>query len=177
MNMTPEMDAGDVWYTETFTLQLEKVGTNIETLEHDLGYAGGFTFSKVIEKIMDEEIEPRKQDSSLATYTRKYTKQDGNVNSLMQTLLTLEAKKFALESQGLKNEKIDEEIASSWNKLYRTYIAFTPWPGISFDFKNPKSGKILKVEGIAEKGDTVVVVSGMTFGVTGASNMLFVEYI
>jgi pyruvate kinase len=36
---------------------------------------------------------------------------------------------------------------------------------------------LVKEEGIAEKGDVVVVVSGMTFGTTGASNMLFVEYI
>lgn len=36
---------------------------------------------------------------------------------------------------------------------------------------------LIKEEGIAEKGDVVVVVSGMTFGTTGASNMLFVEYI
>jgi pyruvate kinase len=37
--------------------------------------------------------------------------------------------------------------------------------------------ELVKSEGIAEKGDTVVVVSGMTFGTPGGSNMLFVEYI
>jgi pyruvate kinase len=37
--------------------------------------------------------------------------------------------------------------------------------------------ELIKNEGIAEKGDTVVVVSGMTFGTPGGSNMLFVEYI
>jgi pyruvate kinase len=37
--------------------------------------------------------------------------------------------------------------------------------------------ELIKDEGIAEKGDTVVVVSGMTFGTPGGSNMLFVEYI
>jgi pyruvate kinase len=56
------------------------------------------------------------------------------------------------------------------------------WPLIhkgvkDFDELRKMIKDLVKVEGIAEKGDTVVVVSGMTFGVTGASNMLFVEYI
>lgn len=36
---------------------------------------------------------------------------------------------------------------------------------------------IVKENKIAQKGECVVVVSGMTFGTTGANNMIFVEYI
>lgn len=146
MQMTKEMDAGDVWYKETYPLNIEKVGINVEILERDIGYAGGFTFSKVIGKILDGELEAVAQDHDLATFTKKYEKHDGNVNPLMQQICTLEAKKNSLHQQGLQNKDLDSEIISSWNSLYRKYIALTPWPGTFFDFKHPKTGKMFKVK-------------------------------
>lgn len=50
-------------------------------------------------------------------------------------------------------------------------------PVHSFDELRALIRELVKHEGIAEKGDTVVVVSGMTFGTPGGANMLFVEYI
>lgn len=146
MQMTREMDAGDVWYKESYPLHIEKEGTNIDKLEHDIGYAGGFTFSKVIGKILDDEITPIPQDHTQAAFTKKYEKQDGNVNALMQAICTLEAKKSSSHIQGVQRKDLDTHTITAWNQLYRKYVALTPWPGIFFDYKHPKSGKMLKVK-------------------------------
>lgn len=146
MQMTREMDAGDVWYKENYPLHIEHAGTNIDKLEHDIGYAGGFTFSKVIGKILDGELTALPQDHTQVTFTKKYEKQDGNVNSLMQAICTLEAKKNSSHIQGLQRKDLDTHTITAWNQLYRKYVALSPWPGIFFDYKHPKSGKMLKVK-------------------------------
>lgn len=146
MEMTREMDAGDVWYKESYPLNIEKEGSNIDKLEHDIGYAGGFTFSKVIRKILDGELTSSPQDHTKATFTKKYEKQDGNVNALMQAICTLEAKKNSSHIQGVQRKDLNTHANTAWNQLYRKYVALTPWPGIFFDYKHPKSGKMLKIK-------------------------------
>lgn len=146
MQLTQDMDAGDVWYKESYPLHIEKEGANIDKLEHDVGYAGGFTFSKVIGKILDDELVATPQDHTQATFTKKYKKQDGNANTLMQAICTLEAKKSSSHIQGFQRKDLDTHTNTAWNQLYRKYVALTPWPGVFFDYKHPKSGKMLKVK-------------------------------
>jgi methionyl-tRNA formyltransferase len=146
MQMTKEMDTGNVWYKESYPLNLTREDLDIDVLEHYIGYAGGFTFGKVINKILEEEIKSAKQDETQATYTRKYEKKDGNMNSLMQTIYTLEAKLHKINT-GIENQKkLESERLEAWWKLYRSYVAFTPWPGIYFDYINPKTKQSLKIK-------------------------------
>lgn len=70
----------------------------------------------------------------------------------------------------------DEEVAR------KLTLVRGVWPLLhssvhDFDELRALIKELVKNEGIAQKGDTVVVVSGMTFGTPGGANMLFVEYI
>jgi pyruvate kinase len=70
----------------------------------------------------------------------------------------------------------DEDVARKLT-LVRGVWPILHKPVHDFDELRALIKELVKSEGIAEKGDTVVVVSGMTFGTPGGSNMLFVEYI
>lgn len=70
----------------------------------------------------------------------------------------------------------DPEVASKLT-LVRGVWPLMHGPVHNFDELRALIKELVKNEGIAQKGDTVVVVSGMTFGTPGGANMLFVEYI
>lgn len=85
-------------------------------LEERLGILGGQLFNEIIEKYLEGKINPIFQDDSLATYTKKLSKEDG--------LLRL------------------EENYEIWNRKIR---ALNPWPGTYIFIKLKNEIKILKI--------------------------------
>ncbi|BCX15595.1 MAG: methionyl-tRNA formyltransferase [Candidatus Parcubacteria bacterium] len=107
------IDHGPIIVQEKYKL---KANITYEELELELGILGGKTLTEIIENYLYKDIELKKQNDDLATYTKKLKKDDGFLN------LT-----------------DDFEI---WNKKIRAY---NPWPG-TFIKINDKILKIFSIE-------------------------------
>lgn len=81
-----------------------------------LGKLGGETFNEIIEDYLDGKIKPIPQNHNLATYTRKFTKEDGILNIT--------------------------ETFFDWSKKIR---ALNPWPGTYIYINLKGNKKILKI--------------------------------
>ncbi len=111
MLMDEKMDHGPILKHETLNLNHSE---NYSELEKLLAELGGKLLAEMIPKWLDGEIEPKEQDHSKATYTKKITKEDGHINWR--------------ESAELIERKIR---------------ALNPWPG-TFAFWNGKRIKIIE---------------------------------
>lgn len=85
-------------------------------LEEKLGKLGGQTFNEIIDDYLQNKIKPIEQNHSLATFTKKITKEDG--------LLSIKDKFFI------------------WDRKIR---AFNPWPGTFIKILIKNEEKILKI--------------------------------
>jgi len=104
-------------------------------LEEKLGILGGKLFNETIEKYLNGEIEPIKQDEVLATYTRKIDKEDGK--------LTLN----------------DDYI--TWDRKIR---ALNPWPGTFIEIKLKEEDKILKIFSIEKINEKDLKIKNIKIG-------------
>ena len=104
-------------------------------LEEKLGILGGKLFNETIEKYLNGEIEPIKQDEVLATYTRKIDKEDGK--------LTLN----------------DDYI--TWDRKIR---ALNPWPGTFIEIKLKEEDKILKIFSIEKINEKNLKIKNIKIG-------------
>lgn len=109
IQMDEEMDHGDI----VISRQLSAVRQNLkyQELEKELAKLGGNLLVEILPKYLNGEIKPIPQNHSQATYTKKIKKEDGLI-------------KF-------------EDIENQGEKIYKKFLAYTPWPGIYF-FKDNK---------------------------------------
>lgn len=102
-------------------------GTDYETLEKKLAEMGGDLLAETLPKFTAGEITPKPQNDSEATFTKKFSTQDGFVD-----------------------EKELEKALSGGNPetagaIYRKILALTPEPGV-WTLKDGKRVKLLKAE-------------------------------
>ncbi len=104
-------------------------------LEEKLGILGGKLFNDTIEKYLNGLIEPIPQNDSLATYTRKITKEDGEL-------------------------KLDEDYIV-WDRKIR---ALNPWPGTFIVINLKGEEKILKIFSIEKLNEKNLKVKNLKIG-------------
>ncbi len=112
------VDHGPILAQKVYPLKGDE---NYRKLEEELGRLGGKLLKEIIEDYLEEKIELKEQEHSLATYTRKIEKEDGILN---------------LEDDYL-----------TWDRKIR---ALNPWPG-TFIYLNGKIFKIFEIEKVNEK--------------------------
>lgn len=121
IKMTDRVDAGDILAQESYSLLLNDT---TETVLTKLNELGGYLAGKVIEKFLKNDVKPVRQDESKASYTKRFTKEDGYFD-------------LPAGRQGLDLQKLDRMIR-----------AFYPWPTVwtkwSFDKAQDKNGKLIK---------------------------------
>lgn len=126
MLLDKEMDHGPILAQESLKLASWPVDT--ETLGKDMARAGAALISQILGSILDGSITIKEQDHSAATFTKKITKEDGEMN---------------LSADGYEN----------WLR----FNAFKGWPG-SYFFQNGERVKIsgAHFENGAFVADTVI---------------------
>lgn len=77
MYMNEFMDEGDILFQKE--VLIDKLD-NYETLYDKLSIEAGNLISEVINKFLTKKIKPQKQNHSLATYTRKITREDERIS-------------------------------------------------------------------------------------------------
>ncbi len=95
-----EMDAGDIWATKEYNIFTDDTST---TLADRMAENGASFLASTLKKIINQTIEKKPQDHSLASFAKIITKSEGRVN------WDINAK-----------------------ELYDKFRAFQPWPGIFF---------------------------------------------
>ncbi len=116
MLMDQKMDHGPILNQEF--VYFEKWPTKIE-VEKKLATIGGKLLVETIPMWLDNEIEEQEQDHELATFTKKITKESGEI-----------------KLEDLKNNKKEREI-------FLKVQALNPWPGVYFFIeKNDKQVRI-----------------------------------
>ncbi|MFA5022682.1 MAG: methionyl-tRNA formyltransferase [Candidatus Paceibacterota bacterium] len=114
MKLDAEMDHGPLLASEPFDLRSGQGIPlyNFEQLRDKLAVLGAELLVEILPDYLAGKIEPQEQDHTQATYTKKFTKEDG--------LLGLQ----------------DEPLAN-----YRKILALNPWPGTYLNHNGP-AGKI-----------------------------------
>jgi len=109
MKLDAEIDHGQILAKEKIKLE-DKY--NFEQLRDQLAVLGAELFAQVLPDYLTGKLELTEQDHNQATYTKKFTKEDGFLDQ---------------QSSALNN--------------YRKILALNPWPGTYLDYPGPK-GKI-----------------------------------
>lgn len=128
--MAAELDTGDIiWQKET---ELEGKETS-GSLYQKLFNIASIELPDIINKYINNEFKPQKQNDSKATYTKHLTRQDGYISPQILA---------AALNRGVGKLSID-----------RTIRAFTPWPGMwtTVNLPSPKRLKLLKTHLEGEK--------------------------
>lgn len=114
MKLDAEMDHGPLLASEPFDLcsGQDIPLYNFEQLRDKLAVLGAELLAKILPDYLADKIEPQEQDHAQATYTKKFTKEDG---------------------------KLDPQAPALNN--YRKILALNPWPGTYLDYNGP-AGKI-----------------------------------
>lgn len=115
IKLDAEMDHGPILAQEILTLCPEQDNLpiyNFEELRDKTAELGTQLLIKILPDYLKSKIKPREQDHLQVTYTKKFTKEDGELN---------------LQNTNLNN--------------YRKILALNPWPGTYLDYPGPE-GKI-----------------------------------
>lgn len=114
MKLDKEMDHGPIVSQASITLDAWPM--RARELEELLAREGGALLAESLAPYLSRELQPTEQDHSAATFTRKISKEDGQID---------------LSADGYQN--------------YLKYCAYDEWPG-TFFFKDGKRIKIVSVE-------------------------------
>ena len=119
MLMDEKMDYGSILnqefvYFETWPSKIE--------VENQLAEIGGQLLSETINPYLNEEIEEQEQDHATATFTKKITKEIGEINL-----------------KDINNKKKQREI-------FLKVTALNPWPGVFFFIKKDDRDMRIKIK-------------------------------
>ena len=120
--MDEKMDHGAIFAQEE--VPLDALGTNYVTLEEQLAKVSAQLLIKIIPTLLDNAVIPHAQDEALATFTKKFTTENGFI----------------------KDTELDAAIAGASDKaelIVRTIHALNPEPGC-WTIKNGKRIKLLE---------------------------------
>ncbi len=115
MQIDEEIDHGSVLHKNCLDISNFK---NIDKIEYAAGKLGGESLCSILNNYINNKIIMQLQEHARATFTKKFKKEDGDV--------TLDIENNNLE------------------KIYRKFIAFTPWPSVYFFIK--KDDKKIRVK-------------------------------
>ncbi len=104
--MGEKMDDGDIIDIQKISIDSDE--TTASLFEKFAEISGSFTAETLL-KLDKEELTPRIQDESQATYCKKITKEEGIL-----------------------------DFTKSAKELYHLYQGFTPWPGVYTTFNEKK---------------------------------------
>jgi len=121
--MDEKMDHGPIISQEV--VYFKEWPTKIE-VEEKLAKVGGVLLSQTINPYLDGEIEEQDQEHEVATFTKKITKEMGQIE-------------FSDLEKSLSDEKLAREIFIKIQSL-------NPWPGVFFFFKNENKKIRVKIK-------------------------------
>ena len=123
MLMNEKMDSGPIIAQKKIVI---KNNENYPDLEKRLSFESADFLLKILPKYLQKKIKPKKQDESLASYTKILTRQDGQI-SPKQTA----------------------------QKIERMLRAFYPWPGV-WTYFGKRRIKILKAKAVPKPSKTTI---------------------